>query len=96
MTSVVQGATLSLPLKVTYRTLNWQELVVREWGTEWGRPDIAYEFSNGRTADCTDQYRGGIYDVSYGFRLLLDPLSNHTDMYQYGLLLDTGGAIDID
>ena len=60
--SVVKGASLSLPLKVTYRTLSWQELVVREWGTEWGRPDIVYEFSNGRTAESTDQYAKGIYN----------------------------------
>ena len=62
MTTVTRGASLSLPLKVSYRTLSWQDLVVREWGAEWGRPDIAYEFSNGRQANCTDQYGQGIYN----------------------------------
>ena len=52
--------TAPLP-KPTYRTLSWLELVVREWGTEWGRPDTAYEFPNNRHFDCTDQYASGIY-----------------------------------
>lgn len=60
--SVVKGASLTVPMKVTYRTFSWRELVVREWGAEWGRPDIAYEFSNGRTANSTDQYKVGIYN----------------------------------
>lgn len=60
--SVSRGASLTLPLKVTYRTISWEELVVREWGSEWGRPDVAYEFSNGRKADSTDQYKQGIYN----------------------------------
>jgi hypothetical protein len=62
MTTVVQGASLSLPMKVTYRTLNWQDMVIIEWGPEWGRPDIAYEFSGGRTANATDMYGKGIYN----------------------------------
>ena len=60
--TVVRGASLSLPMKVTYRVRSFRELVVREWGAEWGRPDTAYEFSNGRTADSTDQYGQGIYN----------------------------------
>ena len=51
----------NLGYKVSYRTLSWMELVIREWGTEWGRPDTAYEWSNGRRFDCTDQYTSGIY-----------------------------------
>lgn len=60
--TVTRGASLTIPLKVTYRTLSWQELVIREWGSEWGRPDIAYEFTGGRTANSTDQYHQGIYN----------------------------------
>lgn len=55
----------NLGYKVSYRTFSWQELVVREWGTEWGRPDIAYEFSNGKTANSTDQYAQGIYNPTH-------------------------------
>lgn len=60
--SVVRGASLSLPQKVTYSTTSWRELVLREWGAEWGRPDVAYEFPNGRRANSTDQYKQGIYN----------------------------------
>lgn len=63
--SVSKGASLTIPHKVTYRTLSWRELCVREWGAEWGRPDIAYEFSNGRKANATDQYGRGIYDPTH-------------------------------
>ena len=58
MTMQAQG---NLGYKVTYRVLSWRELAVREWGAEWGRPDICYEFSNGRTAESTDAYTSGIY-----------------------------------
>lgn len=47
--------------KVTTRQTSWQDLVVREWGSEWNKPDIGYQFSNGITKDCTDQYQSGIY-----------------------------------
>jgi hypothetical protein len=60
--TVTRGATLNYTMKPTYRTFSWEELVVREWGSEWGRPDIAYEFSNGRQANSTDQWNQGIYN----------------------------------
>jgi len=91
MTTVVQGASLSLPLKVTYRTYSWEELVVREWGPEWGRPDIAYEFSGGRTANSTDQYNVGIYGA-IGGNLLLDNAAAPDRFYGY-MLQDNGGHI---
>ncbi len=89
--SVVRGASLSLKLKVNYRTYSWEELVVREWGTEWGRPDIAYEFSGGRTADCTDQYAQGIY-AALGGNLLLDNIAAPDRFYGY-MLQDNGGHV---
>lgn len=60
--TVSRGASLTIPLKVKYSTLSWQELVIREWGSEWGQPDIAYEFTGGRTANATDMYHQGIYN----------------------------------
>lgn len=60
--SVVKGASLSLPMKVTYTTTSWLGLVVQEWGSEWGRPDIGYEWSNGQTRTNTDMYGNGIYN----------------------------------
>lgn len=32
----------------TFSTLNWYGMVVDAWGEEWGRPEVAYEFSSGR------------------------------------------------
>jgi hypothetical protein len=47
---------------VTTRTLNWLEMVSREWGSEWKAPDHAvYQWSNGRRFDSTDTYETGIY-----------------------------------
>lgn len=46
---------------VTTRTINWKQLVVTEWGEQWAKPDTAYEMSNGRKFDSTDQYTTGIY-----------------------------------
>ena len=57
----MSGTSLTVPMKVSYRTLSWEEMVVREWGSQWGIPDIAYEFSNGRTAQSTDLQAGGFY-----------------------------------
>lgn len=47
--------------KVTTRSTSWHDLVAREWGAELNKPDIAYQFSNGVTKDCTDRYQSGIY-----------------------------------
>lgn len=31
-----------------FRTLDWGALVRKEWGDSWHKPEIGYEFSNGR------------------------------------------------
>lgn len=51
----------TLGYKVSSRTDSWEQRVIKEWGSEYRKPDIAYEFSNGRKFDCTDQYNTGIY-----------------------------------
>lgn len=35
--------------------------IKKQWGAEWSRPDVAYEFSNGRKFDSTDSSESGIY-----------------------------------
>lgn len=47
--------------KVTTSYINWMDQVVRQWGAEWNRPDLGYEFSSGSKKDNTDQYQTGIY-----------------------------------
>lgn len=51
----------NLGYKVTYRTLSWRELAVREWGAEWGIPEVVYEFSNGRRFQSSDMSTHGFY-----------------------------------
>lgn len=34
--------------KVTTKVISFSELVRVRWGKEWSKPEIAYEFSNGR------------------------------------------------
>ena len=46
---------------VTTTIKSWEQQVVKAWGPEYRKPDIAYEFSNGRKFDSTDQYSTGIY-----------------------------------
>ena len=60
----MSGKTLTLPMKVSYRTLSWEEMVVREWGTEWGVPEIVYEFSNGACRQSTDMTTNGFYKTT--------------------------------
>ena len=53
----------NLGYKVTSRQIPILDLVVRAWGPEWRAPDHgAYEFSNGRKFDSTDQYNTGLYN----------------------------------
>lgn len=33
----------------------------KAWGTEFARPDVGYEFSNGRKFDSSDKSESGIY-----------------------------------
>lgn len=41
--------------------LDWRSLCQRAEGKDWTKPDVAYEFSNGRTFDSTDRSDSGIY-----------------------------------
>jgi hypothetical protein len=46
---------------VTTSYFSWQDMVVREWGAEFNKPDTGYKFSNGEKKDNTDRYQTGIY-----------------------------------
>ena len=46
---------------VSSRTYNWLSMVMEKWGAEFNKPDIAYELSNGRTFESTDQGTTGFY-----------------------------------
>ena len=43
---------ITVDKKLTYpvssRKIDYGGAVIREWGVEWGKRDIVYEFSNGR------------------------------------------------
>lgn len=51
----------NLGYKVSTRTINYSALVRKEWGENWNKPDIAYEFSNGRKFLDTDRSESGVY-----------------------------------
>lgn len=47
--------------KVTTRSYSFRSEVLKKWGPEYNKPDVAYRFSNGRTFDSTDRATSGIY-----------------------------------
>ena len=49
--------------KVSTRSINYGDIVMRSWGEEYKAPDRGvYEFSGGRKFDSTDTGNTGIYD----------------------------------
>ena len=47
---------------VSTRTISWNDMVTRAWGSEFRAPDHnTYQFSNGRGFDSTDQTNNGFY-----------------------------------
>ncbi len=45
---------------VTFRKIDYRGAVIREWGVDWSKRDIVYEFSNGRKFQDSAQ-NGGPY-----------------------------------
>ena len=45
----------------TQRIIEWKPLVVKAWGDSWLKPDVSYEFSNGRKFESSDNSTSGIY-----------------------------------
>lgn len=46
----------------TTRTLDLGAEIKKRWGAEWGKSDIAYEFSNGRKFENSDRSESGVYE----------------------------------
>ncbi len=46
---------------VTTRVLNWGAEVRKAWGDEYQKPDVAYEWSNGKKHESTDRSESGFY-----------------------------------
>lgn len=46
------------------REINASAQARQAWGSEYTKPDVAYEFSSGRKFDSTDKRDTGIYDGS--------------------------------
>jgi len=55
---------MSQPPNVTVRDLNWRDYVRKVAGEEFGLPDVAYEFSNKRKFESTDNSEHGVYKRS--------------------------------
>ena len=45
----------------TQRVIDFKSLVVKAFGDQWLKPETAYEFSNGRKFESSDQSTSGIY-----------------------------------
>jgi hypothetical protein len=50
--------------KVQSRVIDYGAIVRKQWGKEWAKPGIAYEFSNGRTFE-EAMYRQGYFLGDY-------------------------------
>jgi hypothetical protein len=50
--------------KVQSRDIDYAALVRRLWGKDWNKPEIGYEFSNGRKFDET-KYEQGYFLSDY-------------------------------
>lgn len=44
--SITEDRKLVYP--IVWRKIDYKGVVIREWGAEWSKRDIVYEFSNGR------------------------------------------------
>ena len=54
------------PLPPYTRQINFSAQVKAAWGDEWGRKDIAYEFSNGRIFRASEPQGGPYTGTSTG------------------------------
>ena len=71
------GQLSNLGNPVTVRTISWNDLCIRAWGSEFNAPDHKiYQMSGGNNKDSTDQGTTGIYGGGYASRILFDQPSN--------------------
>jgi hypothetical protein len=74
---------------VSTRTINWEDQVIKAWGSEYRTPDHnIYKFSNGVGKDSTDKGKTGIYGVEGDTLLILDGVQ-YPDMRD-GIIADIG------
>ncbi len=50
--------------EVQTREFTMLELAQKYWGKDWNKPEVVYEFSNGRKFESTDAADSGIYTQS--------------------------------
>jgi len=92
--TLAQQANLGAP--VTTRTLSWNDMCMRAWGSEWNSPDHnVYQFSGGRMFDSTDQGKTGVYGVPVYGGLSL-PNTQYPDMAPNHVLQLNGGEIIVE
>ena len=51
---------------VKFTTLDWNAEVRKQWGPEWNKPEVSYEFSNGRKFELKTE-DAAIYETSPDF-----------------------------
>ena len=54
---------MSQEYPVTTREIDYAAEVKKQWGKEWNKPEVVYEFSNGRKFESTDRTASGIYEA---------------------------------
>lgn len=47
--------------EVTTKEINWAAQVQKMWGKEYKKPEVVYQWSNGREFKSTDNAESGIY-----------------------------------
>lgn len=87
----------NLGFKVTTRQIDWTEMCIRSWGSEFHAPDHGvYEFSNGRKFDSTDRGTTGVYGIS-GINYLMVGDGRYPDMTSnVHLLQETLDKIELE
>ena len=84
----------NLGRKVSTRSLNWQQMCERSWGSEFFAPDHGlYEFTGGRKFDSTDKYHVGIYYTNNNLGIQLET-GNYPDMAGHYLLVENYNHLD--
>lgn len=82
------GIDPKLGSKVSTRTINWNDEVIKAWGSEFRTPDHKiYQFSGGNDKDSTDKGKTGIYGVVGDNSIIL---SNQYPDMRDGLNMDFG------
>lgn len=52
---------ITLGKAVTSSIIDWRNMVINQWGDQWARRSIVYEFSSGEKKENTDSTNRGFY-----------------------------------